>query len=75
MRPLAVADGLEPRLDEPGVGRHLQAVDARHDFVAQRRIEVDAVGLEQRLRRLVVPFRLDALHFGEQPAGAAPGTP
>ena len=73
--PVAVADGFEARLHEARVGRHLQAVHAGDDLVAQRRIEMHAVGLEQRLRRLVVPFRLDPLHFGEQPADALPGTP
>ena len=31
---------------------------------------MDAVGLEQRFRRLVVPFGLDALDLAEQPADA-----
>ena len=53
-----------------GVRRQLQAIDARDDFVAQRRIEVHAVGLEQRARGRVVALGLDALHFGEQPADA-----
>ena len=73
--PLAVADGLEARLHEAGVGRHLQAIHARDDLVAQRRIEVDAVGLEQRLRRLVVPFRLDPLHVARAAGRRPPGTP
>ena len=48
----------------------LQSVDARDDLVAQRRIEMDAVGLEQRARRLVVALALDPLHLGEQSADA-----
>ena len=39
--------GFEPRHHEAGVGRQLQPIDAHHDLVAERRIEVHAVGLEQ----------------------------
>ena len=65
-----VGDRLELRHDEAGVGRQVQAIDARDDLVAQRRIEMHAVGLEQRARRVVVALRLDPLHLGEQPADA-----
>ena len=37
-----------------GVRRQVQPLDARDDFVAQRRIEMHAVRLEQRLRGRVV---------------------
>ena len=42
---------LELRHHEAGVRRQVQLIDARDDLVAQLRIEVHAVGLEQRLRR------------------------
>src|SRR6266571_215623 len=39
---VVVADRLQPWLDEPRVGRHVQAVDARDDFIAERGIEMNA---------------------------------
>ena len=57
-------------ITKPGVGRQVQLVDARDDLVAQLRIEVDAVGVEQLGGRRIVALGLDALHFGEQPADA-----
>ena len=45
-------------------------IDARDHLVAQCRIEVDAVGVEQQERGVVVPLGLDPLHLGEQPADA-----
>ena len=58
----------------PRVRRQVQLVHTRHDLVAQRGIEMHAVGFEQLLRGRVVPFGLDALHFREQPATPS-GTP
>src|SRR5262249_56128587 len=58
---LAVADSLEPRLNEPRVGRHVQPIDAFDDLVSERGIEVDAVALDHPLRTLVAPFRLPTL--------------
>ena len=43
--PDALVHGLERRHHEAGVGRQLQLIDARDDFVAQRRIEMHAVGV------------------------------
>ena len=44
--PGLVAHGFEAWLDEPGVRRELEKINARDDFVAQRRIEMHAVRLE-----------------------------
>ena len=41
-----------------------------HNLVAQRRVEVHAVGLDQRAGGLEVALALDPLHLGEQPARA-----
>ena len=49
--PAASGNGFEPRLHEARVGRQVEPVDARDDLVAQRRIEVHAVRLEQRRAR------------------------
>jgi len=40
--------------------------DAPDDLVAERRVEVHAVGFDERLRRVVSPSPLIPLHFGEQ---------
>ena len=70
MSPDVVADRVEPRHDEPGVRRQLQPIDARDHFVAQRGIEMHAVGVDERARRLVIALALDALDLGEQAADA-----
>ena len=49
--PAAFVDGFELRHHESGIRRQIQLVDARDHLVAQLRIEVDAVGLEQLPRR------------------------
>ena len=48
----------------------MQLVDTGDDLVAPLRVEMDAIGLEQSLRRGVVALRLDPLDFGEKPAYA-----
>ena len=68
--PSAAGHRRQLRHHEAAVRRQVQLVDARHDLVAQLRIEMDAVGVEQLRRRRGIAFGLDALHFGEQLADA-----
>src|SRR6185436_11101 len=44
---LLVEHRLEARLDEAGIRRQTQPIDAGDDLVAEHRIEVDPVGFEQ----------------------------
>src|SRR6266849_4848704 len=60
-----VSDGLELRHDEARVRRQMQFLDARDHLVAQLRIEVHAVAFKELLRRRIVTFSFDALHFGQ----------
>ena len=68
------AAGIEGRFelghDESRVRRKPQSVDARHDLIAQTRIEMHAVSLEQELGRGVIAFGLDPLNFGEHASNA-----
>src|SRR5438128_457210 len=49
-----VEDRLELRLNESGVRREIQAIDACDNLVAKRGIEMNAVRVEQRARRVVI---------------------
>ena len=70
--PLASVTGVSFGITKPVYDGQLQRVDALDDLVAQLRVEVDAVGVEQLRRGGSVAFRLDPLHLRKQPADAFP---
>src|SRR5436190_8154242 len=63
-------DRIESRHDESGVRRQTQGVNPRDDFVAQRRIEINAIPIGENARGLEMSFPLDALYLPQEPADA-----
>jgi len=71
---VGTVDGFEARHHESGVGRQVDALNARHDLVAQRRLEVRSVRVDQRASPPDVALALDPLPPRQQAADAVMGS-